>query len=76
MKTLWKRLLSETPKFWKRLAWVGATLTAISAGILAAPEGIAVSDWLQQVAGYAATAGFVATLLAKATTTDPELSDK
>lgn len=76
MKTIVKRLLSETPKFWNRLAWIGATLTTISAALLAAPEGTVVPDWLQTAAGYLATAGFVATVLAKATTTDTELSRK
>jgi len=76
MKTLLQRLLSETPKFWNRLAKIGAALTAISAGLLVAPETVHIPDWLQSAAGYAATAGFVATLLAKATTTDNELSRK
>lgn len=76
MKTLLQRLLSETPKFWKRLAKIGATLTVISSGLLLAPDNITIPDWLQNAAGYLATAGFVATLLAKATTTDTELSSK
>ena len=76
MKTIIKRLLSETPKFWKRLAWIGGVLTVISAGIIGAPDDIAVPQFLRDVAGYLATAGFVATLLAKATTTDTELSEK
>lgn len=76
MKTIIKRLASETPKFWNRLAWIGATLTTISAGLLAAPGGTVIPEWLQTAAGYLATAGFVLTVLAKATTTDTELSEK
>lgn len=76
MKTLLQRLASETPKFWKRLAWVGGVLTVVSAGIMGAPDDIAIPGFLRDVAGYLATAGFVATLLAKATTTDSELSEK
>jgi len=76
MKTIINRLLSETPKFWNRLAKIGASLTAISAGLLVAPDNITIPYWLQNAAGYLATAGFVATLLAKATTTDTELSNK
>lgn len=76
MKTLLQRLLSETPKFWNRLAKIGAALTTISAALLVSPDNVSIPDWLQTVAGYAATAGFVATLLAKATTTDKDLSEK
>ncbi|WP_257657698.1 hypothetical protein [Parapedobacter lycopersici] len=76
MKTLLKRFLSETPKFWKKAAWFGGALTAISVGLLSAPETIAIPAWMNTVAGYLATAGFVMTLLAKATTTDHDLSEK
>lgn len=76
MKTLLKRLLSETPKFWRKALKLGITLTAISAGLLVAPEGIEVPEMVQKVAGYLATAGFVLTVVAKATTTDSKLSEK
>lgn len=76
MKTIWKRLASETPKFWSRLAWIGGVLTVVSAGIVGAPDDVVIPQFLRDVAGYLATAGFVATLLAKATTTDTELSKK
>ena len=76
MKTLLNRLLSETPKFWRKALKLGITLTAISAGLLVAPEGIEVPEMVQKVAGYLATAGFVLTVVAKATTTDSKLSEK
>lgn len=76
MKTLLKRLSSETPKFWRKALKLGITLTAISAGLLVAPDGIEVPEMVQKVAGYLATAGFVLTVVAKATTTDAELSEK
>lgn len=76
MKTLLKRLASETPRFWKRIMWFGGVLTVLSAALIAAPEGVMVPEWLQRAAGYAATAGFVITALANATTTDSELSEK
>ncbi|HWK58745.1 MAG TPA: hypothetical protein VNQ80_15485 [Parapedobacter sp.] len=76
MKTIWKRLASETPKFWNKLAFYGGMLTIVSAGIIGAPDDIAIPQFLRDVASYLATAGFVATLLAKATTTDTELSEK
>ena len=76
MKTLLNRLLSETPKFWRKALKLGITLTAISAGLLAAPDGAEIPELVQKVAGYLATAGFVLTVVAKATTTDAKLSEK
>ena len=76
MKTLLNRLFSETPKFWRKALKLGITLTAISAGLLAAPDGLEIPELVQKVAGYLATAGFVLTVVAKATTTDSKLSEK
>ena len=75
MKTLWQRLNSETPKFWKRFIFIGSVLTVVSASIIGAPDDIAIPEWLREAAGYAATAGFVIAALGKATTTDSELSE-
>lgn len=76
MKTLLKRLASETPKFWRKALKLGITLTAISAGLLVAPDGIEAPEMVQKAASYLATAGFVLTVVAKATTTDAQLSEK
>lgn len=76
MKTIWQRLNSETPKFWKKAAWLGGVLTAVSVGIVSAPDSIEIPELIKAVAGYLATAGFVMTLLAKAATTDDQLSRK
>lgn len=76
MKTLLQRLASETPKFWRKALKLGITLTAISTGLLVAPDNIVIPDIVQKIAGYLATAGFVLTVVAKATTTDPELTEK
>lgn len=76
MKTLIKRFNSKTPKFWNKAAWLGGVLTAISVGLLSAPEGIPLPGIVQTIAGYLATGGFVLTLVAKATTSDQDLSEK
>lgn len=76
MKTLLQRLASETPKFWRKALKLGITLTAISAGLLVAPDGIEIPELVHKFAGYFATVGFVLTVVAKATTTDNELSRK
>lgn len=74
MKTILKRLASKTPKFWNKAAWLGGVLTALSGSILLAPEGIELPEVLRTISGYLATAGFVLTAVAKATTTDNDLS--
>lgn len=76
MKTIWQRLNSGTPKFWKKAMALGATLTAISGALIIAPDNIALSDEVRNLAGYVATAGFVLTAVASATTTDRNLSEK
>lgn len=55
---------------------LGATLTAISAALVLAPDNIALSEQVRQVASYVATAGFVLTAVAKVTTADHALSEK
>lgn len=55
---------------------LGATLTAISATLALAPDNIALSEQVRNIASYVATAGFVLTAVAKATTTDRHLSEK
>lgn len=76
LKQITRRLTSPTPNFWKKVIRFGLTLTAISTGLLLAPEGIELPPIVQKIAGYFATAGFVATVIGKATTTDHELSNK
>lgn len=76
LEVIIKRFGSSTPKFWNKVAVFGIVLTTISAGLLAAPEGIVLPEFIQKVAGYLATAGFVLTLVAKATTNDQNLSEK
>lgn len=73
MKTLIRRLLSETPKFWKRFIWFGGVLTAVSATLLATPD---LPEIVHTIAGCAGTAGLVIAAMAKATTTDQQLSKK
>lgn len=71
-----KRLVSPTPKFWKKMLWLGGVLTTVSLGLMAAPESINIPNFLQEIAGYLATGGFVLTVVAQATTTDDNLSNQ
>lgn len=75
-KLLYERFSSSTPKFWNRVTAFGVVLTTVSAGLLAAPDNINIPGWLENAAGYLATAGFVISLFAQATTKDQELSEK
>lgn len=77
LKTILERFSSETPKFWNKVAKFGAVLTVISVGLLGANEaGVELPEVFVTISGYLATAGFVLTVVAKATTTDNELTNK
>lgn len=71
-----KRFTTETPKFWKKISYIGGVLTAISLGLLAVPDNVHLPEVLVDIAGYLATGGFVLTVVARATTTNNELSDQ
>jgi len=61
-----QRIQSPTPPFFKKLRNTGLVLAGISAGILAAP--VALPLLLVKIAGYAAVAGSVATVVSQAVT--------
>lgn len=78
LKLFWQRLLSPTPNFWKKVIKLGAVLTAVGMGLLVTPDNpyVVIPDFLQHAGGYLVTAGFLISLIAKATTTDNDLSNK
>ncbi len=53
---LWARLKSDTPLFFKKVQWLGASLVTLSAALMAVP-GLPVV--LASYLGYAATVGGV-----------------
>lgn len=69
LKEFFKRLTLPTPAFFKKVMGVGASLIALSVGLVAvdgAPE------FLVKVAGYLATAGGIMVAVGKAAVTNPE----
>ena len=59
---LLERLTAKTPKFWKRVQYIGASLASIGLGILAVPatSGIALPFLIAQIANYAVIIGLTA----------------
>ncbi|WP_342644605.1 hypothetical protein [Mucilaginibacter sp. CSA2-8R] len=53
---LWARLKSDTPRFFKKVQWLGASLVTLSAALVAVPGLPAV---IVPVLGYVATVGGV-----------------
>lgn len=60
-----KRLLSDTPSFFRKVIAFGITLGAIGAGLKAAPESMNIPLWLIDQADNLIIAGFVAGIVAK-----------
>ena len=59
MNELIKRFESETPAFFKSVRKFGIYLMGVSATILATPDSIHLPQLMVEIAGYAATAGFI-----------------
>jgi len=59
---LFERLKAKTPKFWKKVQYIGASLATIGFGILAVPatSGIALPFLVAQIANYAVIIGLTA----------------
>jgi hypothetical protein len=68
MKTLWHRLNSPTPAFWRKVRKVGAAATAVGVAMSGAPAGL--HPWIALVGGYLTVAGGVTMGLASITCTD------
>ena len=71
--TIFQRLTSKTPKIFAKIRNIGIILTAVSAGIIAAP--VALPAWIVTIAGYLATTGAVAAAIAQ-TTVEVEETDQ
>lgn len=62
MKHLYERLVSPTPKFFKKLRRLGLSLTALSTGLITIPN---VPATIVAFAGHAAIAGAVMVVVAQ-----------
>jgi hypothetical protein len=68
MNTLWQRLNSPTPAFWRKVRKVGLVATAVGGAMSAAPTTL--PAWIALVGGYLTVAGGVTMGLASITCTD------
>ncbi len=68
MNTLWQRLNSPTPAFWRKVRKVGVVATAVGGAMSAAPA--VLPAWIALVGGYLTVAGGVTIGLASITCTD------
>lgn len=65
------RLTKDSPKFFKKLQYLGLYLSGAAGAILAIPS---LHNKLQEVAGYILTAGLVLTAVSKLPVKDPDYS--
>ncbi len=68
MNTLWQRLNSPTPAFWRKVRKIGLVATAVGGAMSAAPAGL--PAWIALAGGYLTVAGGVTIGLASITCTD------
>lgn len=79
MNTIWKRLTSESPRFFKNIQAVGIILGAIGGVIVTLPEvmpSIILPEFIVKVAGYFVVAGLVSAAIAKTTVADASVLEK
>lgn len=77
MNTIWKRLTSESPTFFKRIQAIGITLGAVGAAIMAIPsEVLILPEFLTKLASYFVVAGIIAAAIAKTTVADSTVLEK
>jgi len=67
------RLTSETPIFFKKIVLFGITLGTIGTGLKVSTIWASLPASLQTLSGYFISIGVVCAVVAKATTTDPNL---
>lgn len=63
------RLTKETPKFFKRMLWLGGYLSTAAGAVLAIPG---IPEKLQVIAGYVLTAGLVIAAMSKLPVKSPD----
>ena len=83
MKNLWLRLTGDTPKFFKKVIAIGASLTATGTAIIGLPAALAAAGVsiafppsIVAVGGYLIAAGAVAAVVGKLTITDTSILEK
>ena len=62
-----KRLQEPTPKFFKRVMWIGIVIGSAGGALLALPDSINLPENLNTIAGYMVAVGAGASAVAKTT---------
>ena len=73
MKEIIQRIFDETPKFFKKIRAIGASLLVLNTGLLAVPN---LPEKLVAIAGHAAIIGGVMIAIAQMTSTTPPQQNK
>ena len=68
MKTLWQRLNSPTPAFWRKVRAVGIVAGGVGTALSTAPAGL--PAWFATVGGYLTVASGVTIALSSLTCSD------
>lgn len=68
MKTLWNRLTSPTPAFWRKVRAVGLVAGGVGTALASAPTGLPL--WFATVGGYLTVASGVTVALSSLTCSD------
>lgn len=79
MNTIFKRITSESPSFFKKIQALGITLGAIGGIIMGIPEvapTVVMPALIYKLAGYFVVAGLIAAGVAKTTVSDPAVLEK
>ena len=77
MKTILKRITSDSPSFFKKIQTIGTTLGAVGLAIVSVPASvIALPAIVTTMAGYFIAIGTVAAAVAKTTVADPSVLEE
>ena len=77
MKTILKRITSDSPSFFKKIQTIGITLGAVGLAIVSVPASvIALPAIVTTMAGYFIAIGTVAAAVAKTTVADPSVLEE
>ncbi len=76
MNEIIKRIMADTPTFFKRLIAIGLTIGVIGGALIEPHVASQLPDFLQKISGYMVTVGLVTAAVAKLTVKDTEVLKK
>lgn len=63
LKEIYERFKADSPKFFRKLMYIGGVIGTIGTGILIRPDSVPMPEFLEQIAGYMAAVGYTVTLI-------------